>query len=441
MGMMVPVLREQVTNKAMIYFAKSNYLLDYHKQNFPVLEKALTILNQHNTLLSVKNSKEPVDRDQTNILEIVLKQIMDGMSETEKGRFRKFCDDFDVTVKDGEKPTEQLERHILRLKIFQSFEGKINFGPLLEVFNYEKEIYSDKMFRFSLLSSLDKKLIPEFMSAAFAHLYFHRCIHNNVRRPLEQYFISLMASMNYHNFSSGAQFRELVAHFFKDVPAKLYVLGAVPENFMKTDGKNIKEREYGNILCQRIDVALEIKKYTTKYNFLNIQPPNLNLFVPKSLNQQLVNNFHKICNDADFIHLSTSPHLEDTESTTCENVRLVMEDFYGVTDTMSPKWELKSNKITLIMVTSTFHIYKTALEVERFFFRQNIASKHKPFNVVIIGEESVYELVSHIEDQINQPKNKDNTDLKNSIGVIRKKKIKDFMFEIFEHALDKNSNI
>jgi hypothetical protein len=433
----------------MIYFAKSNYFLNNHKLYFKVLEKAHATLVSYQKSVKDVNQVLPVNNPKLDLVyteHTAITLIKNGLLDDGYSEYEKIAKAFKIKFVEGNDLASQLEPYILTLKIFQSFEGKINFQPLIDIFNYEQEVYFDKLFRFSLLPNLDKKLIPEFMSSVFALLFFNKSVHNNIRRPLEQYLISLMANMNYQYFSSASQLQELVSTYFSEDKNILFVVGACPENFIgPEDGetKEIKDFEYFKILKERLEAANTIIKATKKCSM-----PKSGLYIRKKGFVEIEHNLKsQYPKDTPWICLDKM--LDAKKNITKENIAEIMNNYYfGFRNSEDEK--IKPQKCdNLIIVTSTFHIYKVALEVERWFFKENILIEYRPKNVVIIGNETFYELMSHKDDAINKVnqknkvfENENQAELElelQQIQMLRKKKIKNFMFEIFQHALDKNS--
>jgi hypothetical protein len=90
--------------------------------------------------------------------------------------------------------------------------------------------------------------------------------------------------------------------------------------------------------------------------------------------------------------------------------------------------DIKTKQLTsynLIVISSTFHILKTAIEVEKYFYNQ---TDNKPDNIIFIGNEKFFEL-AHNSVNCNDKKQ----------SLFHKKKLKSFLYELFMHALDKNA--
>ncbi|QEC78964.1 hypothetical protein [Mucilaginibacter ginsenosidivorax] len=425
----------------MIFFAKSNYLLEKHKEFYEIIRRAVAVLKENQVYIRRVNKELDSDVPYPSSPSDVLKVIENGL-EDDVEKFNQFCKDMRFEFAEQGNPVQQLERYLLTLKLFQGFEGKINFEPLLNIFNYSKEVYDDKMSRFSLLPDFDKKFIPDFMASSFALLWFNRCIHNNIRRPLEQYLTSLMSNLNYQQFSSGAQLKDLVDRFFPDNKALIYVLGACPENFKSKKARNIADDEYYQILVQRLNTANKVSTFCG--NFMEIEPKQEGFFVHADHYRQINVVLQDHPNESVYLNSDKDAAIAVERNITRDNIGKVMTNFYD--ELLQEEQKLESiAAYDLIIVTSTFHIFKTALEVERYFFRNNITAK-QPKNVVIIGDESFYDLMSHCDDKINKKRSdRDKEEYKepvpdDDLPLIRKKKVKNFMFEIFQHALDKNSN-
>ena len=95
---------------------------------------------------------------------------------------------------------------------------------------------------------------------------------------------------------------------------------------------------------------------------------------------------------------------------------------------------VKDRPWELIVFTSTFHIIKTAIELEKYLLEEHpsyIQSENKKLGnlarIVIIGDDQVYDLMKGLGD-----KNETDND------KLRKRKLKCFLFELYKHALDRN---
>lgn len=108
-----------------------------------------------------------------------------------------------------------------------------------------------------------------------------------------------------------------------------------------------------------------------------------------------------------------------TSKLTAENLEYIYADI------RERKKQGKLKSYNLFLVTSTFHVLKTAIEIEKHFYN---AIEDKPDNIVFIGNEKFFDLAH----------NKVNCKSKEK-GTFHKKKLKSFLYELFLHTLDKNA--
>lgn len=288
-----------------------------------------------------------------------------------------------------------------KLKNYESFQGRIKFDQFVELFNFEDYIYADKKFQYSIISNYNKRLIPEFISASFANLVYENLITEEIRRNMEQYFIAIMSNMDYHNFAHISQLKNELSSILSAENNIFYVLGATPQTF--------NDNEYKILINERKEKAVNIitdggvqTNYTTE------------IWVRKGLATTCTTNF-SISSGATTLANSINGSSRPTSKLTSENLNLIYED-------------IKQRNLTnynLFLVTSTFHVLKTAIEVEKHFYDND---SNKPDNVIFVGNEKFFDMAH------NRLNCKDKAQ-----ATYHKKKLKSFLYELFLHALDRNA--
>lgn len=79
------------------------------------------------------------------------------------------------------------------------------------------------------------------------------------------------------------------------------------------------------------------------------------------------------------------------------------------------------NSKNLIIFTSTFLLVKLAKEIESFYYSR---PNERPDNVILIGDEAFFKLIDRPSE---------------TNAIFKLKKMKSLFFEMFHHALDRNS--
>ena len=292
------------------------------------------------------------------------------------------------------------------LKNYESFQGRIKFSQYSELFNFENYIYEDKQFMYSIVSNYNKKIIPDFISSSFADMIYEDYVSDEIRRNMEQYFIAIMSNMDYNNFAHSSQIKHELSDVLEKENNLLYIIGSASEMF--------KGQDYVTILNERINTVGKLKSDGFEFNFtpkfwtrkLNIDETKNVINEPSDLYDSNIESVLGKNKNGDLI----------AHKTTSENLNYIYEDIMNK----------KVVNYNLFIVTSTFHILKTAIEIERHFYN---SENNKPSNVIIIGNERFFELTN----------NKDKSNRKHT-PLFYKKKIKSFLYEMFMFTLDKNSN-
>lgn len=294
------------------------------------------------------------------------------------------------------------------LKEYESFKGRVDFSSFIELFNFEKNIYNDKQFKYSLISNNNKRLIPEFISAALSKLIFDVNIDIDIRAKLEQYLIAIMSNIDYRNYATLEQLKNQL-DLNKSDNTFYHILGSCPKSF--------KSHKF-QILQERINTAIkfydEIPHLTEKVKikiYINGKAEE-DLY-----NQQLKNNIN---------HHSIDIESKDNEPTSKLTKNEISFIFNQIKD--SPK----GNNYNLILFASTYHITKVAQEIEKYFYEKT--SVTYPKNVFIIGTEKFFDLITN--KKILEFKKKESDKPIDELFVL--KKMQSFLFEIFMHSLDLN---
>jgi hypothetical protein len=298
-----------------------------------------------------------------------------------------------------------LENVLESLKNYESFQGRIRFDQFVHLFNFERYIYDDKQFQYSIVSNYDKRIIPEFVSAALANMIYEDFLADEIRRNLEQYFVAIMANMDYHNYSHLSQVK---TELFKDLKKEknlVYIMGASSQAF--------GDSEYVDILNERLAAATTIinggieTEYKTKY------------WKRKGIKYTLARNV----SDSDLFETSDDESVlvergdpkRPSSKLTATNLNFIYSDII----------DRKIKDYNLFIVTSTFNLLKVAIEIERHFYNNDT---NKPNNIIFIGDEKHFQLI-HSRQNCK----------KSHAAVFHKKKIKSFLYELFMHCLDRNA--
>lgn len=289
------------------------------------------------------------------------------------------------------------------LKTYESFQGRIKFGQFSELFNFEDYIYEDKQFQYSIISNYNKRLIPEFISSVFTELVYENHVSEEIRRNMEQYFLAIMSNMDYQNYAHISQLKNELKVVLDDEGKNIfYVLGAAPQIF--------NDKEYVDLLNERIE----------RVNFLFEN--GIKTKGQTNIWMREIGNKHRDINSCSCIFIKNPGTLAKSVNggrpitkLTSENLEFIFKDIVNRDLT----------GYNLFLLTSTFHILKAAIEVERYFY--NVES-NKPNNIIFIGDEKFFDLAHNIENCQNEKE-------KN----YHKKKLKSFLYELFLHSLDRNA--
>lgn len=289
------------------------------------------------------------------------------------------------------------------LKEYESFKGRVDFSNFIELFNFEKNIYNDKQFKYSLISNNNKRLIPEFISAAFAKLIYDTYIDINIRTKLEQYLIAIMSNIDYHNYATIEQLKNQL-ELNNSTNTFYHILGSCPTSF--------KEHKF-EILQERINTA---SKFYTEIPHLT-DKVKIKIHIRDSNERSLYNELKK-----NIPHNLIDPETRDKEPTSKLTKNEISFIFNQIKD--SPK----GNNYNLVLFASTYHITKVAQEIEKYFYEKT--EVNYPKNVYIIGTEKFFDLITNekILKKLDKPFNE--------LFVL--KKMQSFLFEIFMHSLDLN---
>lgn len=288
------------------------------------------------------------------------------------------------------------------IKEYESFKGRMNFSDFIELFNFENNIYQDKQFKYSLISNNNKRLIPEFISAACAKLIYDGLIDIEIRPKLEQYLIAILSNLDYHNYATIEQLKDE----FKKIQDKhfYFVLGSCPLSF-------------GN---HRVEILKERITATDKFfNDLNISSDKAKLYLHNSVADEIKTHKGK---NIEIIQ----PEKNDVKSKlTKEEIKEIFKHLNSNLNT--------GESYNLVLFASTYHISKIAHEIEKYFYDNT--SINYPKNIIIIGTEKFFDLIT--SNRVLNPK--DEKEIQDGIDeLFILKKMQSFLFEIFMHSLDKN---
>lgn len=327
-------------------------------------------------------------------------------------------------------------------EIKESFLGRINFSPYSNILNFERNIYFDKIFPYSNVSKFNKKIIPELCAAAFTELFYANNIDIEIRRNLEQYFLALMSNMDYYCSVDISQIKIHLGNqdlFNNNSKNFIFTLGVTSELFETSEKRDI--------IINRLKIAKEFKDCLTKERFANIIGKKFNFYN----NHFTLNNKIKQCFwlDNEFLELDenyineiqnlvkSSMSCKTAYNDVCEikpkSGNITKTNFTIIAKYISDfKKNNAQNPVNIFIITSTFQLYKLALEIEKHYFNKE---EDRPDSIVLIGDQSFYSLMHN---ELNIPKEDDKI-----IGpekhTLHKKRIRTFMYEIFMHILDNNT--
>lgn len=297
-----------------------------------------------------------------------------------------------------------------KLKEYESFKGRIDFTNFIELFNFESNIYSDKQFKYSLISNNNKRLIPEFISGAFAKLIYDGLVDIEIRTKLEQYLIAIMSNLDYRSYATLEQLKNEIQNN-QSSKTFYYILGSCPLSY--------KEHKF-KILKERIDTAT--KFYNIIHGTNTADKAKLKIFLRNTDEQTLYNSQIKP-------YISTMPIDAETETHQMPYAKLTKEEVTHIFNQVNAN---ANSEYNLILFASTYHTTKVAQEIEKYFYENT--SINYPKNIFIIGTEKFFDLISnHKLLKIQANKNKTSVD---EIFIL--KKMQSFLFEIFMHSLDRN---
>jgi hypothetical protein len=294
------------------------------------------------------------------------------------------------------------------LKEYESFKGRVDFSNFIELFNFEKNIYNDKQFKYSLISNYNKRLIPEFISAALSKLIFDVNIDIDIRAKLEQYLIAIMSNIDYRNYATLEQLKNQL-DFNKSDNTFYHILGSCPKSF--------KIHKF-QILQERINTAV---KFYTEIPHLT-EKVKIKIYINGKAEEILYNTLLK----NNINHPSIDLEIKDNEPTSKLTKNEISYIFNQIKD--NPK----GNNYNLILFASTYHITKVAQEIEKYFYEKT--SVAYPKNIFIIGTEKFFDLVTNRK--ILELKERESGIKFDELFVL--KKMQSFLFEIFMHSLDLN---
>lgn len=304
----------------------------------------------------------------------------------------------------SEEEKEKLREIIKELKEYESFKGRINYSNFIELFNFENKVYQDKQFKYSLISNNNKRLIPEFISGACAKLIYDGLIDIEIRTKLEQYFIAILANLDYHNYATLDQLKDKfkeIAH----IKCHYFVLGSCPLSF---------QDHQVDILKERIAVT------NTLFTYLNINADMAKLYLQNNVIEK-IKSFKG--NNIEIVRIENN---DVTSKLTKEEIKEILTRLKdNISDPEKP--------YNLVLFASTYHISKVAHEIEKYFYGDKPI--HYPKNIFILGTEKFFDLIT--SKRVLNP-NDDNEKQKSIDELFILKKMQSFLFEIFMHSLDRN---
>lgn len=392
----------------MLYFIKQNHKLNEYRDHFKNLENLCSFLDKLNPEL--EKAKILLKKKSNSRNSICLGDYLEQQHSFQYSEFKNI----DLTIRNS---FSALKSHVVHfkkildtLKNYESFQGRIKFDQFADLFNFEDFIYEDKQFKYSIISTYNKRIIPEFVSAAFANLIYENHVSEEIRRCMEQYFIAIMSNMDYQNFSHISQLKSEMKNSIEKNDNIIYILGAVPQTF--------NSQEYVDVLNERIEKADEL----IKSGIVSVSSKT-----KIWLKSKIEKEFYKKINDSINFESSWEEAVLGKENNgkrpvtklTVENLKYIFNDIH------QRQQDGMSTNYNLFIITSTFHVLKTAIEVEKHFYNE---MNNRPNNIVFVGNEKFFEL-AHSRSNCADPDR----------SIFHKKKLKSFLYELFLHTLDRNA--
>jgi hypothetical protein len=298
----------------------------------------------------------------------------------------------------------------LSLKEYESFKGRIEFSNFIELFNFEKNIYSDKQFKYSLISNNNKRLIPEFISATFSKLIYDGLIDVEIRTKLEQYLIAIMSNLDYRSYATLEQVKDELE---KNKTDKTFynILGTCPLSFGTDKFEIFKER---------IKIANKFVKEIYGGTFDGQVKMSPDFKFDDDTEKKIFKEHVKPLTDEGKIEINIKKNVTLTSKLTKYEIT---EIFSQIEDNIET-----NKKYNLVLFASTYHISKVAQEIEKYFYENTHTDF--PQNIFLVGTEKFFDLIT--SSKLLNDQNKNN----NELFVL--KKMQSFLFEIFMHSLDRN---
>lgn len=303
--------------------------------------------------------------------------------------------------------------------LFEPFIGRLSYHSYLKIFNFEKNIYEDKQFKYSTISNFNKRIMPELMSGIMSNLIYNEAIDLEIRPAIENYMIAIMSNLDYINLAD----LEMVKNYKIDNKCKnlLYVMGTCPTIFSNM------EREF--TIYERLKTASLIKD-----GFVNKSKLLVKKIILRHGEEFLWKKFQK--QHGEIIKNFNNPTYTLSEAEGA--VKLTYKNLYEILQSSSGDL-VGSENFNLIIVCSTSQILKLAIELEKLYYGENNFSK--PSLILLVGTQNLYSLISnknylkgHLNDKIQNHFSK-NEDFMHIYNI---KNLQSFLFELFLHALDKN---
>ncbi len=134
---------------------------------------------------------------------------------------------------------EKIEHNKKKFKQYESFQGKVDFSNHSEVLNFVDYIYKDKTIRYNNISIYNKRLLPDFLSGAFAEMLANKIITVRVKKKIEAYALAIMANMDYQHYPTNTELNTMLDKKNNHYKNIIFVLGATPQVFSKEESIEI----------------------------------------------------------------------------------------------------------------------------------------------------------------------------------------------------------
>lgn len=298
---------------------------------------------------------------------------------------------------------------------YQSVGGKIRVDRYTDLLNVARHLHDDKKGPYRLVPGYNRRILPDILASALAIMLKDRRVTKDVRPLLEQHLMAIMNNYDYVACVHDQQLYEILNETECKRMTYYAVMGAAPPIFNKT--------EYCRLMIERVERA---NRFVNTHANQIRKRKKLPIHIWKNVNHVDLN---RRLTQSDGWELNRS--LEEAGSESPGATTKVTESALGkflpeLKATIEAEQERHSRPVpyNLVLFSSTFHIARLAVEVERWFF-QNVAVR--PHNTIIVGTQNFFWNLREAS-KTNAPEN----------VPFALKKVKSCLFDLMMHATDKN---